>query len=164
VVGVAAMVVTLPLFALPAVLRGGPAAAKFQIGLMDVLIVLAVTAVLVIAHEGIHAAVMFLFGARPRFGTILVGRVMPAVYTTSEGHRFSRGQYLAVAAAPAVVISVLGFWACFGTWAGFLILPLAFHFGGCVGDRFAIWRVLCEPPGTECEDLRDGIRFHRLPV
>lgn len=161
------MVVTLvglPLFALPSILRAGQAGGTFRIGLGDVLLVVALTAVLVIAHEAIHGLVMLAFGARPRFGAILVGRVMPAVYATSDGHRFNRGQYLTVAVAPAITISVLGFWACFGPWAGYLILPLALHLGGCVGDGFAFWRVLRERPGTEYQDLRDGIRFHRLPA
>jgi Putative zincin peptidase len=57
------------------------------------------------------------FKSRKR-GAILVGRVMPALYATSEGHRFTRGQYLAVAVAPAVTISLLGFVACFSQWAG----------------------------------------------
>lgn len=156
------MVVGLPVFALPSVLRAGGAGVAFQISLLDVLVVLAVTAILVAAHEAIHAVVMFLFGARPRFGTVLVGGIMPAVYTTAEGHRFSRGQYLAVGAAPAVVITLLGFLACFGPWGGYLIVPLAVHLGGCVGDGFAVWRVLREPPRTKCEDLKDGIRFHRV--
>jgi hypothetical protein len=135
---------------------------SFRIGLLDVLLVVALTALVVIAHEAIHGLVMLCFGARPRFGAMLVSRIMPALYATSAGHRFTRGEYLTVAAAPAVTISVLGFWSCFGPWAGYLILPLAFHLGGCVGDGFAGWRVLREPPGTECEDLRDGIRFHRM--
>jgi hypothetical protein len=155
------VVVAVPLFALPSILRLGKAGGSFQIGVLDVLVVLAVTSILVVAHEGIHAAVMFLFGARPRFGTVLVGRVMPALFTTSDGHRFSRGQYVAVACAPAIVISLLGFMAGFSIWGSFLILPLAIHLGGCVGDGFAIWRVLREPPGTQCEDLKDGIRFLR---
>jgi hypothetical protein len=161
VVGIAMTVLGLPLFALPLMFRVGPTGGSHRIGLVDVLLVLALTTVLVIAHEGIHGLVMLSFGARPRFGTMLVGRVMPALYATSEGHHFSRGQYLTVAAAPALAISVLGFWACFGPWGGYLIVPLAFHLGGCVGDGFAGWRVLREPPGTEFEDLRDGIRFHR---
>jgi len=67
-----------------------------------------------------------------------------------------------VAATPAVAISVLGFLACFGPWAVYLIVPLAIHLGGCVGDGFAVLRVLREPSTTACEDLRDGIRFHRI--
>jgi hypothetical protein len=61
-----------------------------------------------------------------------------------------------------VAISALGFVACFGPWAAYLIVPLAIHLGGCVGDGFAILRALREPSTTTCEDLRDGIRFHRM--
>lgn len=162
VVGAAVTVAGLPLFALPSIVRAGSAGGSFRIGLVDVLLVLALTAMLVIAHETIHGLVMRCFGARPRFGALLVGRAMPALYTTSEGHHFTRGQYLTVAATPAVAISVLGFCACFGPWGSYLIVPLAFHLGGCVGDGFAGLRVLRESPGTECEDLRDGIRFYRM--
>jgi hypothetical protein len=161
VVGVAVTILGIGLFAFPSILRAGPAGGTFKIGLVDILLVMALTVVLVVAHEAIHALVMFGFGARPRFGAILVGRVLPAAYATAEEHRFTRGQYLTVAAAPAVAVSVLGFVACLGPWAGWLIVPLAVHLGGCVGDGSACWRALREPPGTECEDLRDGIRFHR---
>ncbi len=164
VLGAAVTVLGVGLFAFPSILRAGPAGATFQIGLVDILLVVALTAVLVVVHEAIHALVMLGFGARTRFGAILVGRVLPAVYATAEGHHFTRGQYLTVAAAPAVAVSVLGFVACLGPWAGWLIVPLAVHLGGCIGDGSACWRALREPSGTECEDLRDGIRFHRMPA
>jgi hypothetical protein len=158
------VVVGLPLFALPSILRKGTAGASFQIGMADVLLVVALTAVLLVLHEAIHGLVMLAVGARPTFGALLVARVMPAFYATSVGHRFSRAQYMTVAAAPAVAISVIGFLLCFGSWGGYLIVPLAIHLGGCVGDFFAVGRVLREPRGTEFEDLRDGIRFHRKPA
>jgi hypothetical protein len=161
VVAIVVMALGLPLFALPSILRAGPTGGSFRIALADVLLVVAITALLVGAHEAIHGLVMLASGALPRFGGTLVGGIMPAVYATTEGHLFTRGQYLTIAAAPAVAISLLGFWACFGPWGGYLIVPLAFHLGGCVGDGFAAWRVLHEPPGTQCEDLRDGIRFYR---
>jgi hypothetical protein len=161
VLGAGVMVLGLGLFAFPSILRAGLAGGTFRIGLVDVLFVLALTLLLVIAHEAIHGVAMLAFGARPRFGAVLVGGVVPAVYATCDGHRFTRGQFLAVAAAPAVAVSVLGFVACLGPWAGLLIVPLAIHLGGCVGDGFAGWRALREPPGTACEDLRDGIRFYR---
>jgi hypothetical protein len=142
------------------VLRNGPGGASFRIGLTEVLVVVALTALLLV----VHGLVMLTFRARPPFGVVLVGGAMPALYATSVGHRFSRGQYLVVAATPAVVISVLGFLLCFGPWGGYLIVPLAIHLGGCVGDLFACGRVLRERPGTEFEDLRDGIRFHRKPT
>jgi hypothetical protein len=164
VVAIVLIAAGLPLFALPSVLRNGPAGASFRIGLTEILLVLALTALLLVVHEGIHALVMLAFRARPSFGVVLVGGAMPALYATSVGHRFNRAQYLAVAATPAVVISVLGFLMCFGPWGGYLIVPLAIHLGGCVGDLFACGRVLRERPGTEFEDLRDGIRFHRKPA
>ncbi|HEX9099377.1 MAG TPA: DUF3267 domain-containing protein [Candidatus Dormibacteraeota bacterium] len=164
VVAIVLIALGLPLFALPSVLRHGPAGASFRIGLTEISLVVAITVLLLVMHEGIHALVMLAFRARPSFGVVLVGGAMPALYATSAGHRFSRSQYLTVAATPAVVISVLGFLLCSGPWGGYLIVPLAIHLGGCVGDAFACGRVLRERPGTEFEDLRDGIRFHRKPA
>jgi hypothetical protein len=164
VVAIILMAVGLPLFALPSVFRVGPGGAGFQIGVSDVLLVAALTALLLVIHEAIHGLVMLGFGARPAFGALLVAHVIPALYATSVGHRFNRAQYLTVAAAPAVAISVIGFLLCFGPWGGYLIVPLAIHLGGCIGDAFAFWRVLREPPGTELEDLRDGIRVYRKPA
>jgi len=125
VVAIVLIALGLPLFALPSVLLHGPAGASFRVGLTEILLVVAVTAVLLVVHEGIHGLVMLAFRAHPSFGVVLVGGAMPALYATSVGHRFSRGQYLAVAATPAVVISVLGFLLCFGPWGGYLIVPLA---------------------------------------
>jgi Putative zincin peptidase len=164
VVAIILIALGLPLFALPSIIRDGPAGATFRIGLPDVLLVVALTVLLLVVHEGIHGLIMLADRARPSFGVVLVGGVVPALYATSAGHRFSRSQYLAVAAAPAVVISTLGFLLCFGPWGGDLIVPLAIHLGGCVGDLFACGRVLRERSGTEFEDLRDGIRFHRRPA
>lgn len=163
-VALSAVAVGVPLFAIPSIVRAGMSGGLIQVRLTDVLLVVAITTVLVVGHEAIHALVMSRFGARPRFGATLVGGVMPALYATAPGHRFTRGQYLTVASAPALTISVFGFCACFSPWGGYLILPLAIHLGGCVGDAFASWRVLREPPGTECEDLRDGVRFYRASV
>lgn len=162
VVSIVIAVAGLFLFALPVVLRSGSVSGSFQFGLVDLLLVVALTALLMVSHEAIHGLAMLGFGARPAFGSMLVGHVVPALYATAEGHQFARSQYLVVAAAPAVAISVLGFLACFGPWAGYLIVPLAIHLGGCVGDGFAILRALREPSTTTCEDLRDGIRFHRM--
>ena len=163
VVAIVVVLASIPVFSLPSMIRSGAWGGSFQIRLDDVLVIVVLTAVLVVVHEAIHALVMRVFGAHPSFGALLVGGVMPALYATARGHRFSRGRYLAVAVTPAVVISVLGFVACFSPWGGYLIVPLAIHLGGCVGDGFATWKVLREPPGTEFEDLRDGIRFYRKP-
>jgi hypothetical protein len=160
--GVVITVAGLIAFSLPMVIRSGSASGSVDVGLVELLVVVALTASLLAAHEAIHGVVMLGFGARPRFGAMLVGRVLPALFATAEGHRFGRGQYLVIAAAPTVVISGLGLVACFGPWAGYLVVPLAIHLGGCVGDWFAALHTLREPATTTCEDLRDGIRFHRV--
>ena len=163
VVAIVLVAAGIPLFSLPAIIRSGRAGGSFQIRLTDVLVIVVLTVLLVVAHEVIHALVMRAYGARPSFGAMLVGGVMPALYATAAGHRFTRSQYLTIALGPAAVISVLGFLACFGPWGGYLIVPLAIHLGGCVGDGFATWKVLREPVGTQFADLRDGIRFYRKP-
>jgi hypothetical protein len=162
VVGVMITVAGLFVFSLPVMLRSGSISGSFQLGLAEILLVVALTALLMLAHEAIHGLVMRGFGARPTFGATLVGHVVPALYTTAGGYRFARSQYLVIAAAPAVTISVLGFLACLGPWAGYLIVPLAIHLGGCVGDGFAFARTLRESSTTTCEDLHDGIRFRRI--
>src|SRR5260370_1841534 len=154
VVAIGLIALSLPLCAWPSVLRHGPGGASFRIGLTEILVVVALTALLLVVHEGIHGLVMLAFRARPSFGVVLVGGAMPALYATSVGHRFSRGQYLTVAAAPAVIISVVGFLLCFEPWGGYFIVPLGIHLGGCVWGFFACWRGLRGPPGTELEDLR----------
>src|SRR5260370_3217296 len=163
IVAIVLIALGLPLFALPSVIRNGPGGASFRIGPPEILLVVALTALLLVVHEGIHGLVMLAFRARPSFGVVLVGGALPALYATSVGHRFSRGQYLTVAAAPAVFISVVGFFLCFGPWGAYLIVPLAIHLGGCVGDRFASSPVLRQPPGTEFEALPDGLPFHQKP-
>jgi Putative zincin peptidase len=62
---------------------------------------------------------------------------------------------------PAVVIAVLGALACLNAVGLFFVVPLSIHLSGCIGDLVATLRLLREPRGTRCEDVRDGIRFHR---
>jgi len=80
-------------------------------GPRDLLLILLATVVviaaLLAAHEGQHGHVMAGFGARPRFGALMMARLVPALFTAA-GHRFTRPQYVAVALTPAMAISALG--------------------------------------------------------
>src|SRR5712691_6470733 len=73
VVAIVLIAAGLPLFALPSILRAGPGSASFQIGLANVVLVVALTVLLLVVHEGIHGLVMLAFRARPTFGVVLVG-------------------------------------------------------------------------------------------
>lgn len=138
-----------------------PASGSVTIGPLDLFVFVLLTALMLVLHESGHGLAMVAFGARPRFGALMIGRVAPALYTTATGHRFSRAQYLVVTLAPAAAISTLGALACLTEVGPVLVAPLAMHLAGCVGDLAAALRLVREPRGTECEDLRDGIRFHR---
>ncbi len=160
VVGVLVTLVGLALFSTPALLQHG-GSVSIRIGFIEVLLIIALTVLLAVLHEAIHGLVMLGFGARPTFGAVMVAQVMPAFYATSVGHRFTRLQYFVVAVAPAVLISTIGFGLSFAGLTSYLFVPLALHLGGCVGDGGAVVRLIREPPGTICEDLKDGIRFLR---
>lgn len=160
IVGIVLTLLGLPLFALPALIQHG-GGGSIRVGLLELLLMLVLIAVLAVIHEGIHGLVMLAFGAWPTFGAVLVAHVMPALYATSVGHRFTRSQYFAVAVAPAVLISLIGFALCWGGLTAYLLAPLAVHLGGSVGDGAAVVRLLREPAGTLCEDLKDGISFLR---
>jgi hypothetical protein len=161
ILALAVVVLGLAIFGLPALLAHRSEPVTVLIGLPQLLLILGLTLLLFIAHEGLHGLVMWGFGARPKFGATLVGRVLPAFYATAPGHRFSRRQYLAVAVAPAIVISLAGFATLLTVWPGYLVVPLAIHLSGCVGDAAATSQVVRQPRGTICEDLTDGIRFLR---
>jgi hypothetical protein len=160
IVAVVVTLLGLPLFALPTLIqhRG---AGSIRVGLLELLVIVTLTALLVVTHEAIHGLVMLGFGARPKFGAVFIARAVPALYATSVGHLFTRWQYFIVAVSPALLISMIGFWLCFAGLTEYLLVPLAVHLGGCVGDGAAVWRLAKEPPGTLCEDLKDGVRFFR---
>ena len=52
----------------------------------------------------------------------------------------------------------------FVPYGGWLVIPLGFHLGGCVGDLWFLGMIARQPQGTVIEDLRTGVRFHRPAV
>jgi hypothetical protein len=165
IAAIAVFVLGIIIYTLPVALRtGARAGVRLAIGPLDLLVALAVTAGLFVLHEAIHGLAMRRLGARPRFGVTMLGKVLPALYATAPAYRFGRRQFLQVIAAPAGLISALGLLACASPWGGYLVLPFAAHLSGCVGDAAMIWQVLRQAPGTQYEDLLDGVRFHPPPA
>ncbi|ROR54578.1 putative zincin peptidase [Luteococcus japonicus] len=113
-------------------------------------------------HELLHGVGMLALGARPRFGAGVMTPGLPYLYTTCEGHTFSRSQYIVVAALPNVVINI-GLLAlmAWGPHAAWWVLPFAIHLSGGVGDAWLCWAAWAEQPGTRIEDQRFGVRVHR---
>jgi hypothetical protein len=126
------------------------------------LVFLAVLAVLLPLHERIHGLAMTRYGARPEYGAGVWYGFLPYLCCTAPGHKFTKRQFAVVSAAPGVVISLVGaFCVAFVPYGGWLVAPLGFHLGGCIGDLWFLGLVARQPRGTLLEDTRTGVRFHR---
>lgn len=116
-------------------------------------------------HEVVHGAAILAVGHRPRFGAKLDKGIL---YATADQALFTRNQYLLVALAPAVVLSL----------AGALALPLAptgwwwtiglaviLNASGAVGDLWAALQIVRHPASALIRDTEDGfIVYLRQPA
>lgn len=129
--------------------------------LVGLIVTLVVTLVLMVLHEFTHGMVVRRFGGVPTYGAMMMGKVMPVLYCTSEGQQFTKGQFLAILVAPLVVLGIgCALLVALLPWGGWLVLPAAVHLGGCVGDLWMAAAVLRLPTGTRVEDRKTGMRFH----
>ncbi len=131
---------------------------------LDLLVLVVVLGVALGAHEGIHGLVISTYGGRPRFGWAFVARVMPYLYCTAPGQRFSTPRYAVVALAPTLFVS-LALLVGLRSPAGVLfVIPFGIHLGVCVNDWVVTYRALREPRGSLIEDVADGILIHPPPI
>lgn len=111
-----------------------------------------VYAVAIVVHEWVHGAGMRLFGARPKYGVMLIQRVLPVAYATAPGERFTLSQMVIIGLAPLVALSAasltvallapsLGYYA----WVAF-----AGNLTGAVGD---LWMVSVLLRFRRCRDV-----------
>ena len=130
-------------------------------GLIPV-VVFPLVLVLLPVHEWIHGLAMRRFGASPSYGAMMLYGMVPCFYCTSPGHRFTRSQFAVVSAAPLLAISLVGgLCVALVPYGGWLVLPLGFHLGGCVGDLWFLGIIAIQPRGTLLEDTMTGVRLHR---
>lgn len=145
-------------------LTSGPFAAEQVItfdgseGLVDLLTLIMLMAVIILPHEFVHGLAIRWFGGTPRYGVGLAHFVLPYAYATTD-HRFTRNQFILVALAPLVVLTILGvsLMAVF-EWA-WLIVPLAANAGGAVGDLWMVLTLLSFPAHVHVEDSTTGFRI-----
>jgi hypothetical protein len=134
-------------------------AISFQFDGMLALVLTTVGVLLV--HEAIHAAGFRYFGGRPTFGAMIVQKILPVLYCSAPGYKFTRSQFSVIILAPLIMISLVGvaLMNVVENWM-LLVFPLAVNVGGAVGDVWMFGMLLRRPPGTLIEDLREGLRFH----
>lgn len=115
-------------------------------------------------HEFLHGLALRTLGHRPTYGFVMLGKVMPALFTTAPGVRLSRAAFTFVALLPMVVLALVpALWIVAGPGGGWLVVPAAVLLGGCVGDLALTWQAWRSPRGTAVEDMKDGLRLH-LPT
>lgn len=136
-------------------LRDPNAWPAFQVGLEDVGALVVLTLAVVVAHELLHGLAVLVMGGRPRFG---IGELksVPYLYTTAPGHLFSRGRYVALTLAPALLLPVL-VGACLLPDGGRWVVPTLVFTSQVLGDLWLAGRAVRAPAGWAVEDLRDGL-------
>jgi hypothetical protein len=130
-----------------------------ELGVVQVVgILLGLCAAAAVVHELIHALAMVVVGHRPKlhFDTIPYARM-----TVDGGDSaFSRPKFVWVKLAPVVLLTgalIVGVVA--GRYAGWLIVPAAFHLTASKMDIAYTLAALREPAGTLCRVTDDGLEL-----
>ncbi|MBN2004497.1 MAG: DUF3267 domain-containing protein [Anaerolineae bacterium] len=128
---------------------------NMRIGLGIILSIIAV----VVLHELTHGLAMQRFGAKPKYGILWTGL---AFYATAPGYAFRRNNYLVIALAPLVALSVL---SCIllalpqnGAFVAMIVVFATVNAAGAIGDLWITGIVLRYPPQAYIVDEKDGIR------
>jgi hypothetical protein len=136
-----------------------PSEGAFRIGLSEIGLALVGIVLIFILHELTHGLTMQVFGASPKYGIIWKGLML---YATSPGYTYRRNNFVVIALAPFVFISilvVLGMWLLQGTlWVALLGLCGAVNASGAIGDMWITMVVLRYASTAYVMDERDGIR------
>ncbi|MBC2748687.1 MAG: DUF3267 domain-containing protein [ANME-2 cluster archaeon] len=111
-----------------------------------------------VLHELIHGAFMSKDGGKPIYGAGIAYFILPYFYATSKTV-FPRNQYIVIAIAPLVVISlvVIGIMAAFPSIAHWMFIPFIINASGAVGDMWVTRNVLRYPKHVILEDRKTGL-------
>lgn len=132
---------------------GGPAGI-----LVVVVILLGACAVTAVVHEGVHALVMLLVGHKPRlhFET----RPCPLLSLDRQDAPYGRGKFVLVTLAPVVLVTaVLIVGVVTGPYAGWLIVPAAFHLTASKMDIAYSLVALRQPADTRFRVGENGLEL-----
>ena len=111
-----------------------------------------------VLHELIHGVFMSKYGGKPSYGAGIAHYVLPYFYATTKTI-FTRNQYIVIAIAPLVVISlvVIGIMAAFPSIAHWMFIPFIMNASGAVGDMWVTRNVLRYPKHVILEDRKTGL-------
>jgi len=135
-----------------------PDAGWWNLGFTAVVLV-GVLLLIIIPHELCHGLAIRHFGGEPRFGLGVAYFVFPYAFATTET-RFSRNQFIVIALAPLVILSVLGVPVMLIFEWPWLALPLALNAGGAVGDLWMVLTLLSYPSTVTVVDTTTGLEIY----
>jgi hypothetical protein len=112
----------------------------------------------VVLHELIHGVFMSIYGGKPRYGAGIAYFILPYFYATTKTV-FLRNQFIVIAIAPLVVISLvgIGLMAAFPSIAHWMLIPFVINASGAVGDLWVTRNVLRYPKHVLLEDRKTGL-------
>ena len=123
-----------------------------------ILILVALFIGTVILHELIHGVFMSIYGGKPSYGAGIAHYILPYFYTTTKTV-FLRNQFIVIAIAPLVVISMvgIGLMAALPSIAHWIFILLVLNASGAVGDLWVTRNVLRCPKQVLLEDRKNGL-------
>lgn len=114
-----------------------------------------------IVHELVHAALFRAFAPAGSHVTFGANWRMGMIYACAEGMVYTRRQYIAIALAPALVVT--GALICLGAilrWPLWTIIVATAHLSGCAGDIAYVDIIRRNPLITHCEDTSFGVSLY----
>lgn len=111
-------------------------------------------------HEAIHALVIAALGGTPYFGA----KLPLALYCGAENQLFRRDQYLLIALAPLVVLTLAAIVCTLLSpiATSYVFFATVGNFSGAAGDVWSVRHLLRLPPTVLVEDTRTGYRVWEI--
>ena len=141
------------------ILFGRPPIVRIAGSSLQWILLLLCLVLVLILHEWVHGFTMQAYGARPRYGIIWKGLML---YSSAPGYPFIRNQYVVIALAPLVTLSLL---ACLSilllagyqaVW--FIPAYTVVNGAGSIGDMWISSIVLGYRSQAYVVDEQDGMR------
>lgn len=125
---------------------------------LSLLLFAVLTTIIILPHELLHGLAISYFGGTPRYGAEIAYFVLPYAYATTDT-RFTRNQFIVIALAPLVGLTVIGVPLMIAFEWSWLVVPLAANAGGAVGDLWMVLTLLGYPSHVRVEDSTTGMRI-----
>lgn len=127
-------------------------------------LVLGVFVAFFILHEAIHGVLFFVFGGKPRFGAILVGRFFPVAFYTTSKAPILRNQFLIVILTPFLTLTlfllVIGILAIGEGVVALTIIAMVLNVSSSIGDLMTAWKIRRHSHNTLYEDTKNGFNWY----